>query len=261
MRLIKSAGVALFAVLALGAFASVAASAAVPEFGRCVPATTPKTGEYAGAHCTKPAGGKGNYNFIAGPGAKPKFEGTSSEGPILEMPNLKISCSAETYNGEYTGAKTASVTVDLIGCINAANHKKCQTNLAKEGEIEPPGALEGEIGFVNINGRQNVGIDLKRSPLIAAFTCGETTQPPELTGTIEGSVIGQLSPLNVMREESRLRYRTAGGKQIPEAFEGGSNDTLTVKLLSGLTTTTEAAALKVKLIEVLNEEPIEIKAK
>jgi hypothetical protein len=32
-------------------------------------------------------------------------------------------------------------------------------------------------------------------------------------------------------------------------------------LTSGLTTTTEEAALKVKLIEVLNEEPIEIKSK
>jgi hypothetical protein len=261
MRIIRSAVAALTAALALAAVGAVAASAAVPEFGRCVLAATPKTGEYSGSHCIKPANGKGAYNFIPGPGAKPKFEGTSTEGPIVEMPNLTITCSATTFDGEYTGAKTASVTVDLIGCTNKATGKKCQTNPAKEAEIEPPGTLEGEIGFIIVNGRRDVGIDLKRSPLIAAFTCGEPLEPPELTGTIEGSVIGQLAPLNTMREETRLRYRTAGGKQVPEAFEGGSKDTLSVSLTSGLTTTTEEAALKVKLIEVLNEEPIEIKSK
>ena len=260
MRMIRSAGLALLAVLAMGAFASAAASA-VPELGRCVPVETPKTGEYAGAHCTKPAGGKGGYNFIPGPGAKPKFEGTSTDVAVLEMPKLKVSCSAATFNGEYTGAKTASVVVTLIGCINPATGKKCQSNPAKEGEIETPGSLEGEIGFISVNSKRGVGLDLKRSPAIVVFTCGEPAELPEVTATVEGSVIAQLVPLNVMREEVRLRYKTLAGKQVPEAFEGGSKDTLSVNLISGLTTTTEEAALKIKLIEILNEEPIEIKAK
>lgn len=132
MRTIRTAGLALVAALALGAVASTGASAAVPELGRCVPAETPHTGEYKGRSCIAPAEGKGRYNFIPGPGAKPKFEGTSSDAPVLEMPNLTISCSAATFNGEYTGAKTASVTVDLIGCVNLATLKKCQSNPLKK---------------------------------------------------------------------------------------------------------------------------------
>jgi hypothetical protein len=184
MRLIRTVGLALAAAGLFAAIATASASAAVPEFGKCVPAVG-KTGEYIGSHCTAPAGGKGKYNWVAGPGAKPKFEGTSETVPVLEMPGLQIVCSVATYNGEYTGAKTASVTLDLIGCLNAATHKKCQTNPAKEGEIEPPGSLEGEIGLVNINGLKKVGLDLKRSPAIAGFTCNEPLEVPEVTGTLE----------------------------------------------------------------------------
>jgi len=251
---------ALAATALLAAVAGTSASAAAPEFGKCVPAVG-KTGEYIGSHCTAPAGGTGKYNWVAGPGAKPKFEGTSETAPLLEMPGLKISCSVATYNGEYTGAKTASVTVDLIGCLNVESHKKCQTNPVKEGEIEPPGALEGEIGFVNIAGVQHVGLDLKRSPVIAGFTCGEPNELPEVTGTLEGSVIGQINPVNTMREVLGLKYKAEGLTQIPESFEGGEKDTLTAKLTSGLTTTEGPAVLKIKLVDILNEEPIEIKAK
>jgi hypothetical protein len=177
------------------------------------------------------------------------------------MPGLTISCSVATFNGEYTGAKTASVTVDFIGCLNVASKKKCQTNPAKEGEIEPPGSLEGEIGLININGLKKVGLDLKRSPAIAGFTCGEPLEVPEVTGTLEGSVIGQISPLNSAHEEFKLKYAAAGPTQVPESFEGGEKDTLNAKLVSGLTTTEVPAVLKDRLIVIVNEEPIEIKAK
>jgi len=259
MRAIKTAGAALAAMLALGLLTSAGASAALPEWGRCVPAESPETAEYSGKKCVTPGEGKGKFNFVPGPGAKPKFEGTSTEDVVLQTPKLKISCSAGTFNGEYTGAKTASVTVDLIGCVS--NAKKCQSNPLKEGEIEPPGPLEGEIGFTNINGIKGVGLDIKRSPAITSFTCGELGETPETTGTIEGSVIGKLGPLNSMRPELKLIYKTAGGKQVPEAFEGGEKDTLSVQLVSGLGTTTEEAALRIKLVEIVNEEPMEIKAK
>jgi hypothetical protein len=260
MRLIRTLGLALVATALLAAVATASASAAAPEFGKCVPAVG-KTGEYIGSHCTAPAGGKGKYNWVAGPGAKPKFEGTSETVPIIESAGLKISCSVATFNGEYTGAKTASVTVDFIGCLNVATNKKCQTNPAKEGEIEPPGSLEGEIGLININGLKKVGLDLKRSPTIAGFSCGEPLELPEVTGTLEGSVIGQISPLNTAREEFKLKYAATGLNQVPESFEGGGKDTLTEKLVSGLTTTEGPAVLKDKLIPIANEEPIEIKGK
>ncbi len=262
MRSMKMAVALLVVAVTTGAAITANAVAAPPEFGRCVPATTPKTGEYSGKNCLHPAEGKGRYNFVPGPGEHPKFEGVSSESVVLAMPTLTINCAAETFNGEYTGAKTASVTVDLIGCSNVASGKRCQSNPAKEGEIEPPGTLEGEIGPINTGTRAGVGLDVKRSPAIGSFTCGEFGELPEVTGVIEGSVIGKIGAINSMREEFKLQYKTAEGKQVPESFEGGPKDTLTVQLVTGLgAPVAEPATLKEKRIEILNEEPIEIKAK
>ncbi len=261
MRSMKMAAALLVLAVAMGAAMAANAVAAPPEWGRCVPAAAPKTGEYSGKNCLHPAEGKGKYDFVPGPGEHPKFEGVSSESIVLEMPTLTIGCAAETFNGEYTGAKTASVTIDLIGCSNVATGKRCQSNPAKEGEIEPPGTLEGEIGPIN-TGRPGVGLDVKRSPVITTFTCGEFAELPEKSGSIEGSVIGKIGPVNSMREELKLQYKTAGGKQVPESFEGGPKDTLTVQLVSGIAPpVAEPAALKEKRIEILNEEPMEIKAK
>ena len=130
------------------ALAASAASGAVPEFGRCVPAEPAKTGEYAGAGCVSAAAGhKGSYNWLAGPGAKPKF--TAFAGPVtLEtVGGSAIACSNGTVNGEYTGAKTASATISVVGCIDVATEKLCQTNPVLPGELEATG-LEGELGFI-----------------------------------------------------------------------------------------------------------------
>jgi hypothetical protein len=231
------------------------ASAALPELGRCA-STAPGAGAYAGPRCTRAAApGKGAYEFTPGPGAKPKFEGTGEE-PTLIGGGLKVTCAAATFNGEYTGAKTATVTVDLIGCLNGEG-QKCQSNPLKEAEIETL-PLEGEIGFIKLGSKTMVGFDLKRSPVLATFTCG---LPPETVtpGTLEGSVIAPIRPLNSMTTELHLNYRVKEGKQQVEEFEGGAKDTLAVKY--GLTAESQPATLKDKLVEVLNEEAIEIKAR
>jgi len=258
MKRMWMGGLIVVAALALCGLASAGASAALPELGRCVPASTAKTGEYKGAHCLTSARGKGNYNFLPGPGEKKKFVGTGSEAK-LEMPGLTVSCAASTSEGEYTGAKTASVTLDLIGCSTVATAQLCQSNPVKAGEIETL-PLEGEFGFIQSGQKPVVALDVKRSPSLVTFTCGS---PPESTTTVvvEGSVIGKFAPNDSMVMESKLSYKTAGGKQVVEHFEGGPKDTLSAKLISGLTTTTEEAALKLRLMEIANEEPLEIKAK
>jgi hypothetical protein len=255
MRSMKTAVALLVAALAVGGTLAASASAALPELGRCVPAG-PSTAEYTGPHCTKLAApGKGTYQFIPGPGPQPKFEGTGEE-PTLQSAGLKITCAAATFNGEYTGAKTATVTVDLIGCLNGAG-QKCQSNPVKEGEIETL-PLEGEIGFITLSSKRMVGLDLKGSPAFVTFSCG---LPPEVVtpGSVEGSVISPIRPNNVMTSELRLNYRVKEGKQQIEEFEGGPKDTLSIKY--GLTEPSEAATLRDKLVEILNEEPIEIKSR
>jgi hypothetical protein len=249
----------LAAVLAASMAVVASASAAFPEFGRCVE-VAPGTGEYKNSGCTfKAAPGKGNHNWLPGPGANKKFEGSGGEAK-LEGPNLKILCSPSTFDGEYTGTNTASITVNLIGCTDQATNQTCQSNPLKTSEIETPGPLEGELGFIVAGSRPSVGLDLKRSPLLVAFDCGQLPETV-IHATLEGSVIGRLTPINHMVGESKLRYKTSGTKQIPEAFEGGEKDTLSVKLIEGVTTTTEEVSLKIKLVEIVNEEAIEVKTK
>jgi uncharacterized protein (DUF362 family) len=111
-----------------------------------------------------------------------------------------------------------------------------------------------------------VGLDLKPAAPIA-FDCGIVSEETHALISLEGSVIGTIKPPNVMRATFKVVYTATGGKQIPEQFEGGVKDTLTLNKTIGLETTTEQAGLTIIGIEekpkpliVENEEPIEIKA-
>jgi len=261
MRPIRMCLLALAAVGVVSAGAAATASAAVPEFGHCVK-VAPKTGEYEGSNCTKPLPGTGKFNWVPGPGPKPKFSGI---GELIELETVggkKIGCGGATFSGEYTGAKTETVTVDLIGCVFGPTGQQCQSNPAQEGEIESAQPLEGEIGYIVKSLRPKVGIDLKpKSPATSLFTfqCGK---PPETTivlGNIEGSVIASIAKINKAVPEFALTYKAIRGIQKPQQFEGGAKDTLSLHLVSGLTNTTEETGLRA-LGSIENEEPIEIKA-
>jgi hypothetical protein len=260
MRLIRLMGLAVVAIVSLGI--ATTASAAPPEFGRCV-AAIGKTGAYKGTSCTAPAGGKGAYNWLPGPGPAPAFSG-SGEKVGLETPGkLKLICGAATFDGAYSGPKTVLVTLDLIGCENAATKQKCQTTLVKEGEIEAE--LEGEIGFISGGAKPVVGLDLKppassSSSNVTTFQCGKAGEVPSVNAVVEGSVIGPIKPINHMVEEFKLTYAETNGVQAVRQFEGGAQDTLVAKLLSGGQTKTEEIALRAGIL-MTNDERMEIKAK
>ncbi len=263
MKPIRMCVLALAAVGAVSAGAAATASAAVPEFGHCVKAVG-KTGEWQGANCTKSAGGKGLYNWVPGPGPKPKFEGSGEGNELETVGGKKIACGGSTFAGEYTGPKTESVTVDFIGCIYAPTKQECQSNPGQAGEIESAQPLEGELGYIVKSEKPapKVGLDLKpKSPSTSLFTfqCGKPPETSIILGTIEGSVIGSIVKINRPVSEFVLSYKDLKGVQKPQQFEGGSKDTLTLKLVSGLSTTTEELGLKVLETDE-NEEPIEIKA-
>lgn len=253
----------LVGVLAMSAVAVSVASGAVPEFGRCVLAE-PKTGEYSGAGCIKAvAGSKGKYNWLPGAGENKKF--TSFAGPVtLEtVGGVKIACSSGTVNGEYTGAKTVSATLSVLGCVEVLTTKLCQTNPAKSGEIEATG-LEGELGFIVGGTKPKVGLQLKL-PTPLAFECRTGVELPS-PKVLEGSFIGQIGPINRMRETFKAKYTATGGKQVPEKFEEGPLSVLTFKDV--VSSKSEQAGLTIIGIEekpkpliVENEELIELKAK
>jgi hypothetical protein len=236
----------------------------LPEFGHCVPAETPHTGEYKGKNCLAPAAGKGTYNWQPGPGPKPKFEGQLSKFKLETVgKTFTIECSFGVAKGEYTKPKTATVLFELIGCVRPETEQKCQLTPLKEGEMEL--TFEGEPGFIRTV-KPIVGLDLKPSSPIA-IQCG---LPPEVVTpvSVEGSAIGAIKPPNAARESFRLSYVAPGGKQNPEMFEGGVKDTLTQNWLDEAGSHSEQVGLTIIGVEekpppliIENEEPIEIKAK
>jgi hypothetical protein len=267
MKRIEMGGAIIVVALVVSIVATASASAALPEFGRCVP-SEPKKGEYFGNRCVKPAGGKGYYNWLPAPGEKNKFAASAGPVKLETVGGFAISCSSGDFTGEYTGPKTESVTLALVGCLEKGTLRKCQTTPLKEAEIEPQ-PFEGGLGFITGGEKPRVGIDLKPTVPIA-FTCG---LPPELpteitTLTLEGSVIGAVTPNTIMRSFFRDFFTASHGIQNPEKFEEGAKDTLTLNRTTGAEATiTEQAGLTIIGIEeipraliVVNEEPIEIKA-
>jgi len=261
MEMRRIVGAALVGLFAATAFAA-SASGALPEFGQCVPAEG-KTGEYSNAGCTKPVAGTGSYKWVPGPGEKKKF--TSDAGPVtLEtVGGFQIACSSGTVTGEYTGAKTATATISVLGCVEVGTGKLCQTNPAKNGEIEATG-LAGELGYIVGGAKPKVGLQLKLStPLL--FECRSGLEPPS-PKVLEGAFIGKIAPMNRMRETFKATYTAVHGKQVPEKFEEGPAAVLTLKDV--LSSKSEQAGLTIIGIEekpkpliIENEELIEIKAK
>ena len=260
MKIMRIAGSAVVLACALGATASTA-SAALPELGRCAEVTGVQEGKklvYHGAYrnknCTAASRTHtGKYEFLPGPGANNKFYGVATEPePVLETTSgAKVSCGEMIFKGEYTGAKTEKVSVSFGGCeTTAANgaHQVCQTNPAKEGEIEGLQALEGELGVIQAGSPSVVGWDLKHEGALFAYECGVLPEVPSAQ-TVEGSVIGALShgffgtDLNKMSLHSVIKYKAKAGLQIPEAFEGQPKDVLSTTTLAGTTKTTAQTGL------------------
>jgi hypothetical protein len=281
MRRTKIAATCVVALLTTCALAAANASAALPEFGRCTKVEgvmegkkTVYHGDYKSANCIKPSPGKtGKYEWLAGPGAEPKWTGFSEnpESVTLEtVGHAKVKCGEAILEGEYTGPKTETVKLELSECESPALHEPCQDAGAEfAGEIVAE-SLEGEIGFISDGAKPSVGLDLKHSPDIAAFECGTL---PEIaaTGVVEGSVIAPLTRIDYMTKQFRLKFKAPEGKQVPQSFEGAAKDTLTTTLLVGLSRTVEESGLTAH-VELEDDnvssggategpgEPIEIKA-
>jgi hypothetical protein len=255
--------------VATGLSTAATASAALPELGRCVK-VVPKTGEYVGGRCESPAGGKGGWSFIPGPGEKKTFTATI-ESAVLKgtgAHKTSISCAFGEASGEYTGPKTLTVkTLTLFACEQAgafktADEKFCQNVLSELGEIKG-NELSGEIGFIEPT---KVGVDLKAASgtALALFECGganSVTEKGTGLGTIievTGSVVGRLKKINVMTTENVLTHTVKNGVQMPEQLEGGPKDTLTLNV--GTAKTAEPATYK-DFDEVINAEALEVKAR
>lgn len=266
MRRMRVIGVCALGALVLSAVIAAAASAAVPELGKCV--KVPSGGKFTNGACTTPAktAKAGIWEFV--PAAKKGFKAafvpnTKGIAVTLETTSkFAVTCTGGGATGEYTGAKSSTETLKLTGCEAPSVHLKCRSlPTSAEGEITSE-ELEGELGFiVGIEKMKKVGIDLKpKAPgkVFAKAECGMVPAP--LHVTLEGSVIGALLPINAMKEEFKLTFTQKGGKQSPEKFEIGAKDVLQATILLGTEKTEAEAGLAAKG-PVKNEEALEIKAK
>ncbi|HEY4895677.1 MAG TPA: hypothetical protein VII01_06285 [Solirubrobacteraceae bacterium] len=251
----------MIAALAMGAIVVPAASAAIPEVGRCVRVAN-GAGAYRGSSCITHANvGAGKYEWMpATEGEKQKFTGSGNAVVVLSTGHATLRCVVANINGEYTGAKTAKVEIEFQACTNAAG-TQCQTSQAAISEIKTV-PLEAELGFIkNQPPSIKVGLDLKpKSPLpaLAIYECGSLTE----TAHIEGSVIAQIKPIDKMTTESNLLFKvTRAGAQVPESFEGGPKDTLSTTFMTGLESTTAPSTLSMSEETGTNANALEIKAK
>jgi len=242
---------------------SVRADRALPEIGRCVVAESEKQGKvtsykggYVDAGCIEeslPHFGK--YEWIPGPGSSPKFTGKSAAVVLETTGGKKVKCASSTSEGEYTGAKSATLGLKLSGCA-IVKGGACQTAGANAGEVTA-GGLQAQLGFirdVEQNGEflPSVGWDLSHAGSIVSAECGTGKE----SLVVSGSVIAPISTIDKMTASYTLKYSQAAGKQTPEAFEEEPNDTLRASFGGG---SGEQAGLATA-VKVANAEKLEVKA-
>jgi hypothetical protein len=272
MKVIRVGHRCLLAVLVLSAIACASASASspyeirgLPEIGRCVKVPTGK-GAYRGGLCiTLETKGLGKYEWTqANVTEKFTFAGSGLESILTTTGHPKIKCVAANFVGEWTGGKTASVTIEFQGCTDALGHQ-CSSNPQNRSEIKTL-PMEAELGFIRneiVEGKQIIvtGLDLKAQPPLtdlAIWECGTVTE----TSRLEGSVVGKIKPFDKMTTESNLVYTTkSNGEQIYTKFQGGPTDTLSTTFTSGIESTTVPSTLKILSYTGKNSAPLEIKAK
>jgi hypothetical protein len=207
VRHVRIMAVCVVAVCAICALAAANASAALPEWGKCVktPVTIKgkehKTGKYANSNCTE-AQTRGEYEFVKGTEELPTktFTNTmtSPEAVLNTSFGVEVKCTAETATGELSGTKeVANVRVTFKGCMANLAELPCENTAVNEstnsehpnevikyirGEIETR-ELKGKLGYISGKGTATpvVGLELepaKKHEQFAFFGCGSTGENP-----------------------------------------------------------------------------------
>ena len=254
-RLVRSTAV-VATTAAMSVIGVASASAAAPEFGRCLKvAKVDKkyTGRFSDKACTKEVSEaerakKGKYEWT--PGAAKKLQTTAGgKGVLTTVGELGVTCETEHSTGEYSGTKEVkNVVVKFNGCESAG--AKCETTGAAQGELVTK-TLEGIVGFED-KAADKTAFDLYpvgRTGLFIEFAC------ISLTVAVKGSVLVPITS-DKMEQSGTLKYVATRGHQQVEHFEGEPNDILEAKFTdrgmeqAGQTITTT----------LTNEEKLELNA-
>jgi hypothetical protein len=237
MRRIKIAGLSLVVVFAASVAVSATASAANPEYGRCLKTATKALSNYDSAKCIKLASEdagteaeklkKGNYEWTKTI-LKPKFTAALKATTIATLENhsgTKVTCKQLKGKGEFTGPKTEIATETVFSECESGGIK-CNTTGDAAGVIKVK-ELEGELGVISKGSpstKDKIGNVLwpkGGTPTSGAqfvfFGCAGV-----LTADVHNAVIAPITS-NSMKLETTVKYAGAKGVQKPQKFEGGPN--------------------------------------
>ncbi len=258
MRHFRLMAISIVAACALCALAAANASAALPEWGKCVklPATIKGKekkagkGKFANSDCTEGTTG-GEYEFLKGTSELPTrtFTNTmTSEKAELETSfGLGTNCTGETAHGELSGTKEVSnLTVTFTGCaVNLIPTFPCENTYEEfPNELEEefrytPGeirtfALKGKLVYISGAGTPIPVVGLQLEPeqkkgWFAFFGCGPKGEAPlpaiksvvgqKTSGPKGGDkIVSPISPLNQMGTETTQVYASAAHEN-PETGE------------------------------------------
>ena len=248
MKRIGIMGLCLAAVCAMSALATATASAALPEWGKCVKFVNQhgkNVGNYENPGCTKKTevAKTGAWEWQAAPKSIPSPAFTSHGGAaVLETtsgPFTAVTCVSEEAHGNLSGSKEVrEVSVLFKGCHlsfggNEGGFYTCGNGLlppqgeAKEGEIETRN-LKGKLGFISGKGEENPSVGLSLEPeekkgLFAQFMCAERYLVVRVGGFPKGkgndSIISPIGPVNSMSVANTQTYKAQEREVEPGKFE------------------------------------------
>jgi hypothetical protein len=252
MKRIRILGLSFVAAIAVGAVMSASASAALPEWGKCV--KTPvevngklrTTGKYADANCTqKLEKATGEYEFLKGTSGVANLQFTAvqtTEKAVLQTAQgIAVECTSTVAKGSLSGTKEVSgVEVTFKGCKLPLLSFTCEgffeqeypnKFVYKEGEIVTRG-LKGTLGYISGKGGPSPSVGLSLTPaekqgLFAEFVCGTENSGVGIVVVRVGakerkgggdSIISPITPVNQM---GTVLTQTYSEKQIenPETHE------------------------------------------
>jgi hypothetical protein len=248
MKRMSIVGLCLVAVLAMSAVFVSSASAAAPEFGRCLPKAG---GKFSDTGCTKAVGTGGKDEWSPLPLVKNKFKAhmTGTLATLETVKGTKITCKAEKNSGaEYSGEKSvAKIVAEFSGCetggIECAN--------AGKGEIITK-SLSGTLGVEKleaeaVKNKLEVQLKAEAGGNLAEFKC--STISIEVHGCV-----GHPVTANKMLLSATEKFTASKGEQKPDKFAGGPTDECALESNSG-TGFEESGQTITALVE--NEEKVE----
>lgn len=215
MRSIRTIGLALVAVFALGALvaASASASSFAPEYAKCVKA--PKvnkkyTGKFGNKSCTE-AATEGKYELESAVGTT--FVGKSKK-TVLHVVGANgkaevITCKKDKITGTITRSNGVAVTITFEGCTNEKK-ESCGTG----------GTIESSSGHVilleYLNEAETEYGTFSLSPMVS-FSCGSETFELEGlfmgTATANGKAVTFTYAVNGSGEQARRVFYSEGEVQ------------------------------------------------